>query len=245
MPRLFSTQFERRSDSQAVERARLCVASVVSIVSIVSAASFPRCCAAQSRFARAAVLASLIAASVAPRASADAPAFYQLISQHSDVALVLDVAPRSHLTLHFRGIEAELMQSASGAQAPQVSVLVDATSVDADVPFVARIAKSRAVLDVHRYPGIRFVSTRVIRTGIDSWLMTGDLTIRSTTRPVIIDIALEPSPHNTATTAHLLSFSAQGHFSRSAFGLSRWPATIADDVRISIRAEFVKVPARH
>lgn len=43
--------------------------------------------------------------------------------------------------------------------------------------------------------------------------------------------------------ARPLAFVADGHFSRTAFGLSRWLPAVGDDVRLRIRAEFVRTRA--
>ncbi|TPE75795.1 YceI family protein, partial [Burkholderia pseudomallei] len=43
--------------------------------------------------------------------------------------------------------------------------------------------------------------------------------------------------------ARPLAFVADGHFSRTAFGLSRWLPAVGDDVRLRIRAEFVRARA--
>jgi hypothetical protein len=42
------------------------------------------------------------------------------------------------------------------------------------------------------------------------------------------------------TKADKLGFSAQGHFSRSQFGLGTWYPAVGDEVRVRIEAEFVK-----
>lgn len=36
---------------------------------------------------------------------------------------------------------------------------------------------------------------------------------------------------------------ADGHFSRTSFGLSRWLPAVGDDVRMRIQAEFVRARA--
>lgn len=186
-----------------------------------------------------------LAATPEPKAqTTDAPIRYRLEMQRSSVAFVLDIVGHSHLTMRFREVEAELSQPPERTRAPRVSVTIAAASVDAHAPFAASIARSRAVLDVARYPSIQFISRHFVRTGIDTWTVTGDLTIRATTRPVTLDVAFQSQGRDMSRGAETLSFSAKGHFSRTAFGLSRWPSTVGDDVRMTIRAEFVRVPIR-
>ena len=68
---------------------------------------------------------------------------------------------------------------------------VGAASVDTN--FVARDTHLRSTdfFDADRYPDITFVSTEVARAADDRFRVTGDLTIRDTTKPVTFDVVLE------------------------------------------------------
>ena len=68
-----------------------------------------------------------------------------------------------------------------------VEVVVDVASLDSRSPDRDKHLLSADFLDVERFPKITFGTTKVERTGHHALRMTGDLTIRDVTRPVVLD----------------------------------------------------------
>ncbi|PPK41425.1 polyisoprenoid-binding protein YceI [Trinickia symbiotica] len=170
------------------------------------------------------------------------PEHYRLVPERSSVALSVQIIGHTHLRMRFRRIDAELDRPPGHADDPLVTVTIDAASVDANKPFATPIVKSRAVLDVEHYPSIRFASTRFVKTANDTGFLTGNLTIRGATRPVTLFVTFEErSDGHPLRQDQSVSFAADGHFSRAAFGLSAWSSTIGDDIHLTIHAEFIPV----
>jgi len=96
---------------------------------------------------------------------------------------------------------------------------VDAASIDTGVEQRDGHLRSPDFLDVERYPKIRFRSTTVERTGEDSLRVTGDLTIRHVTRPVVLDVTyhgLVGDPWG----GQRAGFALRGEIDREAFGMT-------------------------
>ncbi|WP_329213790.1 YceI family protein [Streptomyces sp. NBC_01485] len=70
----------------------------------------------------------------------------------------------------------------------RADILLSTASVDTGVDQRDAHLTGRDFLDARTYPRIRFTSTAVHLTGADVFRMTGDLTIRETTRPVVLDL---------------------------------------------------------
>ncbi|MCX5542401.1 YceI family protein [Paraburkholderia sp. CNPSo 3076] len=164
---------------------------------------------------------------------------YRLDPGRSGVTFDVTNAWHSNLSMRFSRIGAEL-DGFQGLASGRVMVMIDATSLEANAPFVTGIVEGGSMLDVAHYPAIRFVSTRLVRTGPFNCLLTGDLTIRTTTRPITLAVTFDADPHDPPGAHQTLAFSADGHFSRAAFGLSKWSSAVGDDVHMRIRAEFVR-----
>ncbi|MEM5450459.1 YceI family protein [Paraburkholderia sp. BR10936] len=180
-----------------------------------------------------------VGVSAAPVDTSAPLAQYRLDPARSGVTFDVANAWHSNLTMRFSRVGAEL-DGFQGATSGRVVVTIDATSLEANAPFVTRIVESGGMLDVAHYPAIRFVSTRLVRIGPFNGLLTGDLTIRTTTRPVTLDVTFDTAPDDPPGAPETLAFSADGHFSRAAFGLTKWSSAVGDDVHMRIRAEFVK-----
>ena len=92
--------------------------------------------------------------------------------------------------------------------------------------------------DAETFPEITFVSTKV-----EGDELHGELTIRDTTRPVVLDFAYEGAATDPFGV-YRAGFTGETKISRKEFGLT-WNAAletggvlVSDDVRISIEAEF-------
>ncbi|WP_141203160.1 YceI family protein [Streptomyces griseorubiginosus] len=72
--------------------------------------------------------------------------------------------------------------------ASKAEIIVSTGSVDTGVEQRDAHLVGRDFLDSARYPRMRFVSTSVEVAGPDVYRMTGDLTIKAATRPVVLEL---------------------------------------------------------
>ena len=127
-----------------------------------------------------------------------------------------------------------------------VEVTIDANSVDTRVPDRDNDLRSEKFFDVAHYPSITFKSRKVEQLAPGKLKVTGDLTIRGTTKEVVLDVEGPAAPMkdpwgNTRTAAN-----ATTKINRQDFGV-KWNATldnggvvVGDDVSIIIDVELVK-----
>lgn len=166
---------------------------------------------------------------------------YLLDPDGSSMTFEVDAFASSRIRMRFRRMHAQLEGTEAGLDAGRVMVAIDTASFDASPSFLSPIIKGGGMLDVARYPEIRFVSTRFVQTGEGGGLLVGNLTIRGITHQVTLLVtpsrAAEHPKH-----AGSLAFSAAGDISRRAFGLSAWSPIVGDAVHMSIQVEFVHTP---
>lgn len=166
---------------------------------------------------------------------------YQLDPGRSAVTFDVAYFWHSRLTMRFNRMHARLVGGEDSLATARVIVTIDAASLQASIPLAARLVEGDAMLDAVHYPTIRFVSTRFFRTGATTGVLIGNLTIRARTRPVTLAVKFDQATRDApAGGPRTLGFSAEGHFSRAAFGLSRWSSAVGDDVHMGIQAEFVR-----
>jgi polyisoprenoid-binding protein YceI len=70
----------------------------------------------------------------------------------------------------------------------RAEIVLSTASVDTGVEQRDAHLVGRDFLDAARYPRMRFTSTAVHPVGTDVYRMTGDLTIKATTRPVVLEL---------------------------------------------------------
>ncbi|WP_250474377.1 YceI family protein [Caballeronia sp. GAFFF1] len=165
---------------------------------------------------------------------------YELDAHHWNVSFDVDHFHYSRFVIRFDKVSARLDWKAGGMAASPVQATIDASSVDTNVPLLDRMLKGPDMFDAARYPNITFQSTTFERSGDNTGTLTGDLTIRGVTRPVKLNVTFNGHAANPLTKQETLGFSADGHFSRAAFGLTTWFPAVGDDVHVAIQAEFGK-----
>ena len=168
---------------------------------------------------------------------------YEIDPDHCSITFDVDHFKYSRFTMRFDRKRGQLDWNEGGLDRSTASVTIDAASIDTNVPLLDKMVKSGSMLDVERYPEIRFASTRFERTGESRGTLTGDLTIHGVTQPVTLDVTFNGFAPDPLTKKDTLGFSADGHFSRARFGLATWYPAVGDDIHVRVQAEFVKTPA--
>ncbi|WP_233807757.1 YceI family protein [Paraburkholderia sp. HP33-1] len=168
---------------------------------------------------------------------------YDIDPDHTSITFDIDHLKYTRFTMRFDRKQGQLDWNDGGLERSTALVTIDAASIDTNVPLLDKMVKSDSMLDVARYPQIRFASTRFERTGDARGTLRGDLTIRGVTQPVTLEVTFNGFALDPLTKKDTLGFSADGHFSRAKFGLATWYPAVGDDIHVRIQAEFVKTPA--
>ena len=132
--------------------------------------------------------------------------------------------------------------------ATTVTVDVDVNSINTRVADRDNHLRSADFFNVSEQPVMSFRSTKVELTGGNTAKMTGDLSIRGVTKPVVLDVeysGLAKSPWGTTSAG----FSATGVIRRTEWGLT-WNAPletggllVGEDVTITLEVELVRQEA--
>ena len=169
----------------------------------------------------------------------DVPAgVYHMDGEHWSIVFDVSHFSYSRFVMRFDRAKAKLDLHPEQLGKSKLEATVEAASVDTNVPQLDTMVKQ--LLKADRYPDIRFVSTRMTRTGETSGTVTGNLTIAGETHPVTLDVTFNGAAPNPLTGDDTMGFSATGSFRRSLWGLGDWRPAVGDEVRVRIEAEFEK-----
>jgi len=168
----------------------------------------------------------------------------------------LDVA---HTTVEFiarhlmitkvRGRFATFSGSVHIAETPEdssVEVTIDPASVDTSQAQRDEHLRSGDFLDVEHHPTMTFNSTSVAAGEDGGWKVSGDLTLRGVTRPVVLDVEFDGAG-TTPWGSRAVAFSASTEIDREDWGLTYNQALEAGGVVVSkkVRIELnVEATAR-
>ncbi|MFL9869371.1 YceI family protein [Paraburkholderia fungorum] len=171
------------------------------------------------------------------------PGHYDIDPDHTSITFDIDHFKYSRFTMRFDRKQGQLDWNEGGLDRSSATITIDAASIDTNVPLLDKMVKSANMLDVSRYPEVRFATTHFERTGESRGTLSGDLTIHGVTQPVTLEVTFNGFAPDPLTKKDTLGFSADGHFSRAKFGLATWYPAVGDDIHVRIQAEFVKTPA--
>lgn len=123
---------------------------------------------------------------------------------------------------------------------PHVVATIDANSFDQGDPGIsATFAKE--FLDAPNHPTITYDAKHLKRTGPNTGVLTGDLTLNGVTKPVDLDVTFDGFRAPGRMGPARVGFSAKGVVHRADFNVGTgMPLGIIGDVDLDITMEFTK-----
>ncbi len=126
-----------------------------------------------------------------------------------------------------------------------VEATIDVNTIDTRVADRDAHLKSADFFDVAKYPTITFKSTRVESAGKDRLKVTGALTMKGVTKPVVLEVEGPSAEIKGPMGESRRGMTARTVVNRRDFGLNWSKAVeagpvVGDDVKIEIEAEMVK-----
>ncbi len=128
----------------------------------------------------------------------------------------------------------------------KIEVIIDSSSVSTDHAKRDEHLRSPDFFDVAKYPNITFVSKKVTKADPGRLKVIGDLTIRETTREVVVDVE-GPTPEvKDPSGSFRRGATATSKINRKDFGIT-WNrlldtggAVVGDEVTIIVELELIK-----
>ena len=179
------------------------------------------------------VLASLLLAFGTAHAAA---LTYKLDTNHTMVLASWDHFGYSHPVAYFGQADGTLVYDAAKPEASSVQVTLPLAGLDALVPDLTEHLRSPDFFDAEKYPAITFRSTKVEAAGEGKLKVTGDLTIRDVTKPVVLDVTLNKAGEGRNGQPKI-GFDATASINRSEFGVARFVPNVSDRIELRISTE--------
>jgi polyisoprenoid-binding protein YceI len=130
-------------------------------------------------------------------------------------------------------------------EAASVQVTISTASIRTNNGARDNDLRSSNFLEVEKYPEITFRSTSVEPAGADHYKLTGDLTIKETTHPVVLDVVKYGEFNDPGMMGHRIAYGATTKINRRDFGLSfsmvlDGRLVVGEEIQIAIEGELVE-----
>jgi len=167
-----------------------------------------------------------------------APVTYKLDPNHTLVLASWNHKGLSHPSANFGQVDGTLVYDAADVAASSVQVTLPLSGLNAFVEDFDEHLRSPDFFDAIKFPSATFKSTRVEAAGEGKLKVTGELTIKDTTRPVVLEVALNKAD-KLGDGRGIIGFDATTTIKRSDFGLGLYIPNVGDEVKLSITTEAI------
>ena len=166
-----------------------------------------------------------------------APVTYKLDPGHTNVLASWNHFGYSNPSINFGQVDGTLVYDADQVSASSVQVTLPLTGLSALADQFYDHLTSDKWFDAAKYPAATFKSTRVEAAGEGKLNVTGDLTIKGITKPVVLDVTLNKAGEHPMKKVPAIGFDATATVKRSDFGVGAYAPMVSDEVALKITTE--------
>src|SRR5512133_1931089 len=194
-------------------------------------------------------LLALALALVAPVAALAAESTWKLDSNHTHSAFTIRHLVITNVRGEFGKTSGTVTLDEADVGRSSVEATIETATIDTRVPDRDKHLKSPDFFDVAKYPSMTFKSTKVEKAGDGKLKVTGDLTIKNVTKPVVLEVTGPTAEIKDPWGMTRRGLSATTKINRRDFGLN-WGKVIeagpvvGDEATIEIEAELIKQDAK-
>ena len=165
-----------------------------------------------------------------------APVTYKLDPTHTDVIAQWSHFGFSNPSAHFGQADGSLVYDADNVAKSSVQVTLPLSGLDAFTAKFDEHLRSADFFDAIKFPSASFKSTKVEDLGDGKLKVSGDLTIKDITKPVVLDVTLNKVGENMQKQP-TIGFDATTTIKRTDFGVGLYAPAVSDEVKIRITTE--------
>lgn len=131
----------------------------------------------------------------------------------------------------------ELVLDKEHPEQSKVNATIDVAHMITGIPELDKHLKSKLFFDVDHFPKATFVSDKITAKGNNKADVSGMLTLRGISKPVILHVTFNKAAVNFINNKMTVGFSATASIKRSDFGMTALLPALADNVDLKIEAE--------
>lgn len=166
-----------------------------------------------------------------------APVTYKIDPGHTNVLASWDHFGFSNPSINFGQAEGTLLYDAENVSNSSVQVTLPLTGLSALADQFYDHLTSDKWLDAAKYPSATFKSTQVEAAGEGKLKVTGDLTVKGVSKPVVLDVTLNKAGEHPMKKIPAIGFDATATLKRSDFGVGAYAPMVSDEVTLRITTE--------
>ncbi|MGN5724671.1 YceI family protein [Acinetobacter calcoaceticus] len=178
-----------------------------------------------------------LAVALASAVTLAAPVDYKIDPTHTATVFSWNHFGFSTPSANFSDIQGVIKVDNAKPANSSVNVTIPLSSVNTNVPALDKEFQEEAWFNAAKYPNITFKSTKVETKDKKHFKITGDLTVKGVTKPVVLDAVLNKQGEHPMAKVPAIGFNATTSFKRSDFGLGNYVPNVGDKITVNITTE--------
>ncbi len=178
-----------------------------------------------------------LAAAIASSVTLAAPVDYKIDPTHTATVFSWNHFGFSTPSANFTDIQGTIKVDNAKPANSSVEVTIPLSSVNTNVVALDKEFQEEAWFNAAKYPNITFKSTKVETKDKKHFKITGDLTVKGVTKPVVLDAVLNKQGEHPMAKVPAIGFNATTSFNRSAFGIGNYVPNVGDKINVNITTE--------
>lgn len=178
-----------------------------------------------------------LAAAIASSVTLAAPVEYKIDPTHTATVFSWNHFGFSTPSANFTDIQGTIKVDNAKPANSSVEVTIPLSSVNTNVVALDKEFQEEAWFNAAKYPNITFKSTKVETKDKKHFKITGDLTVKGVTKPVVLDAVLNKQGEHPMAKVPAIGFNATTSFNRSAFGIGNYVPNVGDKITVNITTE--------
>ena len=184
-----------------------------------------------------------LAVALASTVTLAAPVDYKIDPTHTATVFSWNHFGFSTPSANFSDIQGVIKVDNAKPANSSVNVTIPLSSVNTNVPALDKEFQEEAWFNAAKYPKITFKSTKVEKKKKKHFKITGDLTVKGITKPVVLDAVLNKQGEHPMAKVPAIGFNATTSFNRSDFGLGNYVPNVGDKITVNITTEATAASA--
>ncbi|WP_130802824.1 YceI family protein [Acinetobacter ihumii] len=178
-----------------------------------------------------------LAVAVASTFTLAAPVDYKIDPTHTATVFSWNHFGFSTPSANFTDIQGVIKVDNAKPANSSVDVTIPVSSVNSNVAALDKEFQEEGWFNAAKYPNITFKSTKVETKDKKHFKITGNLTVKGITKPVVLDAVLNKQGEHPMAKVPAIGFNATTSFNRSDFGIANYVPNVGDKITVNITTE--------
>ena len=178
-----------------------------------------------------------LAVAVASTLTLAAPVDYKIDPTHTATVFSWNHFGFSTPSANFSDIQGVIKVDNAKPANSSVEVTIPVSSVNTNVTALDKEFQEEGWFNAAKSPNITFKSTKVETKDKKHFKITGNLTVKGITKPVVLDAVLNKQGEHPMAKVPAIGFNATTSFNRSEFGIGNYVPNVGDKITVNITTE--------